>query len=92
MDVTLRKKWKNHPAGTVLTSVSSGVMKDLKVLGVLDVGRKRPSRRVEETVKSTTAPVNKMIDTSPKNKEEGEVNPPSASKEKGYGSHFQKKT
>ncbi len=92
MDVKLKKAWKNHPAGTVITSVSSGVMKDLKALGVLDSGRKRPSKKKEETVKSTIAPVNKMISESPKEKEEGETKSPSTSKEKvDVKNHFQKK-
>lgn len=73
MGVTLKKAWKNHPAGTVLESVSDGVMSDLRKLGVIDTGRKRPSRKVEETVKSTISPVNKMISESPKEKEEGSV-------------------
>ncbi len=91
MEVILKKKWKNHPAGTMLKSVSPGVMKDLKALGVLDVERKRPSRKTEEMVKSTTSPVNKMISESPKEKGEGD-NPPSTSKEKvNVKSHFQKK-
>ncbi len=101
MDVKLKKAWKNHPAGTVITSVSSGVMKDLKALGVLDTGRKwrgKVSKKVsekviDEAVKSTISPVNKMISESPKEKEEGEAKSPSTSKEKvDVKNHFQKKT
>lgn len=81
MEVRLKKAWRNHPAGTLLESVSDGVMKDLKKLGVLDTRRKRPSKKIEEVVKSTISPVNKMISESPKEKEEGESSP-SSSKEK----------
>lgn len=82
MEIILKKKWKNHPAGTVLESVSDGVMKELKELGVLEKGRKRSSRKIEGMVKSTTSPVNKMISESPKEKAEGEVKSPSYLKEK----------
>ncbi len=80
MEVTLKKAWKNHPAGTVLESVSSGVMKDLKALGVLDTRRKKLPKKqatpvIEEKTKEVISPVNKMISTSPEKKEEGESSP-----------------
>jgi len=82
VEVKLIKKWKNHPAGTVIESVSDGVLKDLKRLGVIGTGRKRPSKKIEEKVKSTISPVDKMISQSPKEKEEGEAKSPSYLREK----------
>jgi hypothetical protein len=88
VEVKLKKPWKNHPAGTVIESVSDGVMSDLRKLGVLDTGRKKPSKKppvvsMEEKTKSVISPVNKMISEAPKEKkEEGEAKSPSSSKEK----------
>ncbi len=80
MRITLKKAWKNHPAGTVLESVSDGIMKELKALGVLDAGRKRSSKKqatpgIEEKAKEVTSPTNKMISTSTEKKEEGAKTP-----------------
>ena len=80
MEVTLTKQWKNHPAGTVLESVSDGVMKDLKELGVVDTRRKKAFKKIKEKTKSVISPVNKMISESPKEKEGGESSPSSSKK------------
>jgi len=77
VEVKLIKAWKNHPAGTVIESVSDGVLKDLKRLGVIKTGRKRTSKKTEEKTKSVISPVNKMTSQSPEKKEEGEAKSPS---------------
>lgn len=36
MNVKLKKPWKNHPKGTVLTNVSSDILTELVKLGVVE--------------------------------------------------------
>lgn len=83
MELKLAKRWKNHPAGTILTSVSDDIVKELKKLKVLETAAKKPSIKKEEKTKSVkSSPVNKMIGESPEKKEEGEAKSPSYLEEK----------
>ena len=58
MEVKLTKRWKSHPAGTVLTSVTKRIKGMLEELGVIEVekkARKKPTRH-------------KMVESAPESK------------------------
>jgi len=54
MKIKLTKPWKNHPAGTVLESVSDSILKDLKKLGVLEEDKPRRELAKERKLAKVT--------------------------------------
>jgi len=82
MQVTLIKPWLNHPSGTVIKSVSPGILAELKRLGcvagpksiefapdVFEAVEKLKKKEKKERA-FTGPPANKMIGESPEIKTE----------------------
>ena len=73
MEVTLIKPWLNHPAGTIIKSVSPAILKELKELGAVEnplVENERVIFRLDELAKITEedSPIKPEKNSSRKNK------------------------
>jgi len=73
MDVKLIKQYKNHPKGTILKSVSSGILEELARLKVIKVEKKKRKKPAKKAISKPTK--DKMI-SSINDKDEAVERPP----------------